>query len=239
MELSVVIPVYNEAENVRPLCEEVRASLAGCPFEIIFVDDASTDATGDELRALRAEYPEVRTLRHRQNAGQSAALLTGIRAAKADWIATLDGDGQNDPADIVTLLERRDAVGQAPPDMLAGHRQKREDTWIRRMSSRVANGVRSRLLQDDTPDTGCGLKLFRRELFLEFPHFNHMHRFMPALTRRAGGRVETVRVRHRPRQHGQSKYGLFDRLWVGIVDLFGVMWLRSRPCHVGSEEQTQ
>lgn len=236
MDLTIVIPVFNEVDNITPLVREVRDVLGNrLRYEVIVVDDASTDGTGAALQRLLTEIPELRVLRHAHNAGQSSALLTGVREARAAWVATLDGDGQNLPADIETLLAARDALNP-PPALLAGVRQRREDNWLRRLSSRVANGVRCRLLRDDTPDSACGLKLFRRDVFLTIPHFNHMHRFLPALVKRAGGRVINVRVGHRPRRFGQSKYGLFDRLWAGIVDLLGVMWLRRRQCSVASEE---
>jgi len=223
-EVSVVIPVCNEVDNVAPLAREIAAALAGQAFEIIFIDDGSTDGTAEAVRALRAEgLPGVRLLRHSFRRGQSAAVCSGVRRARADWIATLDGDGQNDPADIPRLLEAR-----AVADLVMGNRVNRRDTWLRRAQSRIANGVRGYLLGDGTPDTGCGIKVMRRELFLELPRFDHMHRFLPALFLRAGARVVSVPVSHRPRQRGTSKYGLFDRLWVGIVDIFGVMWLRRR-----------
>jgi dolichol-phosphate mannosyltransferase len=162
--------------------------------------------------------------------GQSFAILTGVRAARAPWIATLDGDGQNDPADITKLLAAREGVapGGRGPLLLAGFRRRRRDSWLKRLSSRVANGVRGRLVGDRTPDTGCGLKLFEREALLALPHFDHMHRFLPALFLRAGGQVVSVEVGHRPRTRGTSHYGMFDRLWVGIVDMIGVMWLIRR-----------
>lgn len=227
--LSVVVPVYNEAENIEPLIGEIRAALAAGPaFEIVYVDDGSSDATPQILADTAARVPELRVIRHRSCGGQSAALASGIAAARGDLIATLDGDGQNDPADIPKLVAEHGKAADAARLMVCGLRAKRRDTGIRRISSKVANGVRLRMLGDRTPDTGCGLKVFGRALFLDLPHFNHMHRFMPALTVRGGGRVISVPVNHRPRERGQSKYGLFDRLWVGIVDLFGVMWLQKR-----------
>lgn len=222
-ELSVVIPVCNEVDNVEPLAREIVAALVGRTFEIIFVDDGSTDGTAAAVRALRASIPEVRLLRHSFRSGQSAAVCSGVRHARADWIATLDGDGQNDPADIPRLYDLRHVA-----ELVMGNRVQRRDTWLRHMQSRVANGVRGRLLGDGTPDTGCGIKVMSREVFMELPRFDHMHRFLPALFLRAGTRVVSVPVAHRPRERGASKYGLFDRLWVGIVDIFGVMWLRRR-----------
>ena len=227
MELSIVIPVYNEVDNVSALSEEVHAALEGrLDFELLFVDDGSTDGTAEVLAALAAQSPRLRVLHHRGNAGQSAALLTGARAARAEWLATLDGDGQNDPADLLRLWALRDRA--APAALYIGHRVNRNDSPLRRLSSRVANGVRSRLLGDGAPDTGCGIKLMRRELFLALPYFDHIHRFLPALVRREGGTVESVPVNHRPRLRGHSKYGVGNRLWVGIVDLLGVLWLLRR-----------
>lgn len=226
MKISVVIPVCNEADNVGPLAREVQAALAGQgPFEIIFVDDGSTDATAAAVCAARAEgIPQIRLLQHSQRCGQSAAVWTGVRAARADWIATLDGDGQNDPGDIPVLMEVLRSADESLR-LVMGNRTSRKDNWLRKLSSRVANAVRGSLLRDGTPDTGCGLKLMHRATFLELPRFDHMHRFLPALFQRAGARVVSVPVRHRPRTRGISKYGLHNRLWVGIVDLFGVRWL--------------
>jgi dolichol-phosphate mannosyltransferase len=231
--LSVVVPVHNEVDNVTGLLEEIHAALEGAlDFEVVFVDDASSDDTPRRLLDDAQRFPRLRVLRHRQNAGQSTAIATGVRNARGMLIATLDGDGQNDPADIPGLLARwraegGDSVGHGPL-LLAGWRSTRNDTWLRRLSSRIANGVRGRLLGDGTPDTGCGLKLFERETFLTLPYFDHMHRFLPALVVRHGGRVISVPVRHRPRMRGQSHYGVWNRLWVGLVDLGGVMWLRRR-----------
>jgi dolichol-phosphate mannosyltransferase len=236
MDLSIVIPVFNEADNVALLCHEIHDALdTHLSYEVIFVNDASTDGTDAVLQALLAKSGTIRVIQHAVNAGQSAALLNGVRAARASWVVTLDGDGQNDPADILKLLQARDAAS-TPPAMLIGWRQRREDDWLRRLSSRTANQVRRRLLHDDTPDTGCGLKLFQRGVFLSLPTFDHMHRFLPALVQLGGGTVVTVPVNHRPRWFGRSKYGLFDRLWVGIVDLLGVMWLRRRRCVVTGKE---
>lgn len=228
-ELAVVVPVHDERDNVGPLVREIVAALSGrYAFEIVMVDDGSADGTPDALRTLCAEVKELRVLRHAACCGQSAAIATGIKAARARLIATLDGDGQNDPADIPALVARLSA--EADPDrlMVAGLRAKRRDTWVKRISSRIANGIRSRLLGDDTPDTGCGLKVFTRAAFLDLPRFDHMHRFLPALMIRRGGRVVSVPVNHRPRARGVSKYGTLDRLLVGITDLLGVMWLQKR-----------
>ncbi len=230
MDLSVVIPVLNEAGNIEPLLAEVLNALEGvCQFEVIFVDDASSDATPAELAAAAARHPRLRVLRHGDTCGQSHALRSGIKAARGTWIATLDGDGQNDPADIPKLLERaRRAAEQGERTLVAGYRKKRQDSQVKRVSSRVANAVRSRLLGDDTPDTGCGLKVIAREDFLDLPYFDHMHRFLPALMLRAGGRVVSVEVNHRHRGQGVSKYGTLDRLIAGIYDLLGVIWLQRR-----------
>ncbi len=228
--LSVVVPVRNEASNIAPLVGELCAALSGVAHEIVYVDDGSGDATPDELRAAAAESG-VRWMRHRAGCGQSAAVVTGVRAARGAWIATIDGDGQNDPADIPRLYARAlaaEAEGGALPILIAGHRTTRRDSAVKRASSRIANGVRGKLLGDRTPDTGCGLKLFRRDAFLALPHFDHMHRFLPALFIRAGGRVESVPVGHRPRLRGRSNYGTLDRLAVGLVDLVGVFWLQRR-----------
>lgn len=229
MRLSVVVPVFNEADNIRPLLLEIHAALEGrLEYEIVYTDDGSRDGTPAVLAAAQEEFPRLRVLRHARSCGQSAALRSAIRAARGEWIATLDGDGQNDPADIPRLLRAVEEQQLTGNWLIAGWRTRRRDTWLRRLSSRIANGVRSRMLRDATPDTGCGLKLFPRALFLELPWFDHMHRFLPALVIRAGGRVVSVPVHHRARERGQSKYGVHNRLWVGIVDLFGVMWLLRR-----------
>ena len=231
MELSIVIPVCNEADCIGALCTEIRENLRGLDYEIVAVDDGSTDGTAEKLAAIAKWMPQLRVVRHATNAGQSAALLSGVRAARAEWVATLDGDGQNDPADVLKLW-RLAISGSSDAGLYIGHRRTRRDNAIRIVSSLVANGVRSRLLHDRAPDTGCGVKLFRRELFLSLPYFDHMHRFMPALVQREGLHVVSVPVNHRRRTAGASKYGIMNRLWVGIVDTLGVMWLvrrRRRP----------
>jgi dolichol-phosphate mannosyltransferase len=228
IEISIVIPVCNEAENVGPLAQEIATALAGRDFEILFVDDGSTDDTASAVMAARASVPQVRLLRHSFRSGQSAAVTTGVRFARAEWVGTLDGDGQNDPADLPKLLAARLDSRNAGVALIQGHRITRKDTGFRKLQSRIANGVRSRMLGDGTPDTGCGIKLLHRPTYLELPKFDHMHRFLPALFQRAGARVISVPVHHRPRARGTSKYGMLDRLWVGIVDIFGVMWLRRR-----------
>ena len=229
MELSVVIPVRNEAPNIAPLVREIAAALEGrLDYEIIYVDDGSRDETAAAVRALAREVPRLRLLRLRRSFGQSTAIRTGVKAARAPWIATLDGDGQNDPADIPKLWDMARAAAREPPLLIAGHRARRRDSTVKRLSSRIATWVRRGLLGDGTPDTGCGLKLFPRALYLELPFFDHNHRFLPALVQRAGGRVLSVPVNHRPRERGRSNYGTLDRLFVGIVDVFGVMWLMRR-----------
>ena len=227
-EVSIVIPVCNEQENVGPLAQEIATALAGRQFEVLFVDDGSTDNTAAVVLATRAAIPQIRLLRHSVRSGQSAAVTSGVRLARAEWVGTLDGDGQNDPADLPKLLAARLAFGNADVALFQGHRTTRKDTGFRKLQSRIANGVRSRMLGDGTPDTGCGIKLLHRPTYLELPKFDHMHRFLPALFQRAGARVISVPVNHRPRARGTSKYGMLDRLWVGIVDIFGVMWLRRR-----------
>jgi len=229
--LSVVVPVHNEVENIEPLIAEIMATLEGVErYEIIYINDCSRDSTLERLTSLDQKFKVLRVLTHQKRSGQSAAIRTGVKAARGDLIATLDGDGQNDPEDIPKLLKayREQAVADARI-LIAGFRARRQDSFIKRLSSKIANGIRSSLLGDATPDTGCGLKIFRREDFLDLPGFDHMHRFLPALMIRNGGQVISVEVSHRPRERGKSKYGTLDRLWVGITDLIGVMWLKRRP----------
>lgn len=237
IRLSVVVPVRDEADNVLPLIEEIDAALAGrVPYEIVFVDDGSADATGERLRAALADRPHLRVLRHATPCGQSTAIRTGVHAATGEWVATLDGDGQNDPADLPRLLAAATDAERDGVQLICGNRRgRRRDPWIKRTASVVANCVRARVLRDATPDTGCGLKLIRRDVFLDLPYFDHMHRFLPALVRRRGGGVRSIPVNHRARARGRSHYGTLDRLAVGIVDLLGVMWLlrRSRRPDVG------
>ncbi len=227
--ISVVIPSHNESANLPGLLREVGASLGELVIhEIVVVDDGSTDDTPQLLAELAMELPCLKVVRHRLSCGQSTALMSGIDAARYELIATLDGDGQNDPADILSMLK----VYQQQPigglTLIAGFRQKRRDSSWRLFTSRVANGVRAWLLNDATPDSGCGIKLFPRSAFLKFPRFDHMHRFLPALMRRLGGSVISVPVNHRPRVNGTSHYGTLGRLAVGIVDLAGVSWLMRR-----------
>jgi dolichol-phosphate mannosyltransferase len=229
MDLSIVIPVKDEAANVAPLVAELRAALDGLlDYEIVYVDDGSEDGTAAEVARLQAEAPQLRLLRHTRSCGQSAAIRSGVKAARAAWIATLDGDGQNDPADIPKLWRIGVTAPEAPPLLIAGYRESRQDSWTKRFASQIANRVRHWMLADGTPDTGCGLKLFPRSLFLDLPYFDHIHRFLPALVLREGGIVRSIRVNHRARREGVSKYGVLDRLGVGVVDLFGVIWLKRR-----------
>ncbi|MEI6985012.1 MAG: glycosyltransferase family 2 protein [Rhodospirillaceae bacterium] len=228
--VSVVIPVFNEADNVLVLLDEVRAVLSGrVAAEVIFVDDGSTDATAERLasRLSSREVVPVRLIRHLQRSGQSAAVRSGVKAASGGWIATLDGDGQNDPADILNLLEaaRNDACG---PALIGGVRARRRDTLSKRLASRFANALRQALLRDGAVDTGCGIKLFRRDAFLDLPFFGAQHRFLPALFRSHGHGVIFVEVNHRPRAGGVSKYVNWRRGVVGFFDLFGVLWLTCR-----------
>ena len=234
--LSVVVPVFNEEGNVAPLVGEIVAALRGqADFEIVYVDDDSKDATRARLQALKAEVPELRVLHHVQQSGQSTAIRNGVKAARGAWIATLDGDGQNDPADIPKLLAQR---AQSPADvkLFAGWRVHRMDSGSKRWASKWANAIRSRMLRDATPDTGCGIKLFEREAFLDLPHFNHMHRYLPALMQRAGWKTVSVPVNHRHRGTGVSKYNNLNRALVGISDLRGVAWLIKRGKVTAVEE---
>lgn len=234
--LSVVIPVYNESGNVETLTQEIIDTLsAQYAYEIIFVDDGSQDDTPECLNTLAKKNSCMKIVTHAKNYGQSAGLISGAKAAQYPWIVTLDGDGQNDPADIPKLFEA--LKNSSSSSVIFGNRQKRNDNWLRKISSRVGNNIRQWLLKDNCPDTGCSLKLFAREAFLELPRFNHLHRFLPALFQRAGFQVINVPVSHRSRLYGISKYGVKNRLWTGIVDILGVMWLCRRPCHPKTKEQ--
>ena len=231
MKISVVVPVHNEADNIVSLIEEIVSAMSTAEaYEIIYVDDGSNDQTEAVLKQSLRDFKALRVIRHEQSCGQSTAIHTGVKAAHYPWIATLDGDGQNNPADIPqlyeVLMQKRETTSNLW--MVAGWRNKRYDSAWRLFSSKVANGVRSRLLGDNTPDTGCGLKVFARERFLELPYFDHMHRFLPALILRAGGHVISEPVNHRSRTNGYSKYGTLDRLWAGLIDLSGVIWLQQR-----------
>lgn len=227
-QLSVVIPAFNEEGNVLALLAETVAALRGVQdFEVIFVDDHSRDGTLALLQGARATTPELRVLAHETQSGQSTAIRNGVKAARAPWVATLDGDGQNDPADLPKLLAARDA-GPSDVKLYAGWRVNRQDSGSKKWASKWANGIRSRLLRDATPDTGCGTKLFERATFLDLPYFDHMHRYLPALMQRAGWRTTSVPVNHRPRGAGASKYTNLGRALVGIRDLMGVAWLITR-----------
>jgi len=240
-QLSVVVPVFNEQDNVGPLLREILAALRGkvafeaAAFEVIFVDDDSKDGTLAALQALKAEAPELRVLHHVKQSGQSTAIRTGVKAARGAWVATLDGDGQNDPADIPKLLDARASADRAIK-LFAGWRVNRRDSGSKRWASKWANKIRSGMLRDDTPDTGCGIKLFEREAFLDLPYFDHMHRYLPALMQRAGWKTVSVPVNHRPRSAGVSKYNNLNRALVGLRDLRGVAWLIVRSKRTGVEE---
>ena len=231
---SVVITVYNEEGNIDPVIEELYPVMArlGEPFEVVYCDDASGDRTRERLAAARRRHANLRVVRHRDNWGKSVALWSAVDAARGEWLIMLDGDGQNDPADIPRLIEARGDPARRPRlTMVAGIRRRRRDSWLKRVSSRIANGVRGRVLKDQTPDTGCGLKLCRRDAFLRLPRFDHNHRFLPALIQRDGGEVAFVEVSDRPRLSGRSKYGLRNRFLTGIVDLAGVYWLMRRAAN--------
>jgi glycosyltransferase involved in cell wall biosynthesis len=234
--VSVVVPVRNEAGNIAPLVAEIGAALVGRAFEVVYVNDGSRDATEQELRGLMAQRPWLRQIRHAQSCGQSAAVRSGVEAAGAAIVVTLDGDGQNDPAFIPALLA---ALEQGAPHigLIAGQRVGRKATGFKRWQSRIANAVRGAVLRDGTRDTGCGLKAFRRDLFLALPYFDGLHRFLPALVRREGYGIGYVDVVDRPRHQGTSNYGLWDRLWVGILDLAGVWWLIRRRKRVPECEE--
>jgi len=235
-ELSAVVPIHNERDNIVPLLTEVVTALRGkTDFEMVYVDDCSKDDSLAVLTSAKAQFPELRVMRHLSQSGQSTALRTGIKAARGAWIATLDGDGQNDPADIPKLLTMR-AESPAAIKLFAGWRVDRKDTGSKRWASKFANGIRSRLLRDATPDTGCGIKLFERAAFLDLPYFDHMHRYLPALFQRAGWQVKSVPVNHRPRGSGVSNYNNLNRALVGISDLRGVSWLIRRSKRTGVEE---
>jgi len=245
--VSVVIPAKNEQDNIEELVREIHTALEKrFEYEIIYINDGSTDNTLMVIQDLQTTYPGLKVWSHSQSAGQSRAVFHGVHLSENPIIATLDADGQNDPADIPAMIdilvqshetpnqeELKEHIGSlfqkaGGTVMVAGHRKKRHDSWLKRVSSKLANGFRSRILKDKTPDTGCGLKVFYRDTFLRLPYFDHMHRYLPALVQRFGYHVTNYEVHHRPRHAGTSKYGFHNRLWVGIVDIFGVMWLQRR-----------
>lgn len=231
-KVSVVVPVRNETGNIAPLVAEIAAALDGkWRFEIVYINDGSTDGTDAELKRLMAKHPWLRRVRHAQSCGQSAAVRTGVSAARAPLVVTLDGDGQNDPAFIPAMLQALEA-GAPRVGLIAGQRVGRKATGFKKIQSRIANGVRGAVLRDGTRDTGCGLKAFRRDVFMALPYFDGLHRFLPALVRRDGFDIGYVDVIDRPRGQGVSNYGLWDRLWVGILDLIGVWWLLRRKRRV-------
>jgi len=235
--VSIVVPVRNEAENIAPLIEEIVAALDGrWAYEIIYVDDGSTDATAEQLASAMRQHKNLRQLRHAVSSGQSAAVRSGVRAARGAIVATLDGDGQNNPAFLPELIFALKKGGERV-GLVAGQRVGRKDTGFKKFQSRAANAIRSAVLHDGTRDTGCGLKAFRRDVFLTMPYFDGLHRFLPALMRREGFDIAYVDVIDRPRRSGVSNYGFFDRLWVGIMDLAGVWWLirRKKPTPVVTE----
>jgi dolichol-phosphate mannosyltransferase len=235
--VSIVVPVRNEAENIGPLIAEIAAALDGrWKYEIIYVNDGSTDATAERIAAIMKQRENLRQIRHATSSGQSAAVRSGVRAARGAIVATLDGDGQNNPAflpDLISAIEK----GGERVGLTAGQRVGRKDTGFKKIQSRIANGVRNGILRDGTRDTGCGLKAFRRDVFLMMPYFDGLHRFLPALVRREGYDIAYVEVTDRPRRSGVSNYGFFDRLWIGIMDLAGVWWLirRKKPTPVATE----
>ena len=234
--VTVVVPAKNEAGNIAPLVAEIATALQGRAFEIVYVNDGSSDGTETELRDLMAQRPWLRQIRHALSCGQSAAVRTGVAMARAPIVVTLDGDGQNDPAFLPALISALEA-GAPRLGLVAGQRVGRKATGFKKLQSRIANGVRGAILKDGTRDSGCGLKAFRRDLFLSLPYFDGLHRFLPALVRREGFDVGYVDVVDRPRRHGVSNYGLWDRLWVGILDLLGVWWLIRRRKRVPQYEE--
>jgi dolichol-phosphate mannosyltransferase len=235
-EISVVVPVRNEAGNVAPLVAEIAAALQGRAFEIVYVNDGSSDATESELRGLMAQAPWLRQIRHEKSCGQSAAVRSGVAAARAPVVVTIDGDGQNNPAFIPALIAALD-VGAPHIGLVAGQRVGRKATGFKKLQSRIANAVRGAVLKDGTRDTGCGLKAFRRDLFLSLPYFDGLHRFLPALVRREGFDIGYVDVVDRARRHGTSNYGFWDRLWIGMLDLAGVWWLIRRKKRVPQAQE--
>jgi dolichol-phosphate mannosyltransferase len=237
-ELSVVVPVFNEAGNILPLAEEVRAALTGvCRYELLFIDDGSSDTSPAEMNEAAARDPNIRLFHHLKRSGKSAGLVTGFFAARAPWVQTLDGDRQNDPKDVARVWKIIHApMPDAQLGIVAGIRNRRNDGFIKWLSSRTANLIRRNMLRDDTKDTGCGFKLIRTDIAQHFPFFDGMHRFLPALTHRQGYSILQIVIDDRPRVAGVSKYGFFGRLGAGIFDLFGVFWLMRRGTHAQAEE---
>lgn len=241
IQFSVVIPVLNEADNITPIILELEQVMQGRnSCEVIFVDDHSTDQTFEILQHHRKKFSWLKVVRLSRQSGQSAALRYGVKEAGAPLIVTLDGDGQNDPADIEQLVDVYHRLSkQNAYCLINGCRTQRKDSGWRRFSSSVANSIRSRLLRDDTPDSGCGIKAYPRELYLDLPPFNHMHRFIPALVHQRGGKIVSVEVNHRPRASGDSHYGTLDRLFAGIIDMIGVLWLGRRSIQLGLTKEEQ
>ena len=238
--ISIVIPAKNEAENIRPLITEIQTAMADRDdYELIYVDDGSTDDTWNELQTLYESNPHLLLVRHQQSVGQSIAILSGAWQARGKWLVVLDADGQNDPADIPGMLNAVQDANHRDPAVwgVIGHRVNRRDDWVKRLSSKVANGFRDFMLRDGIPDTGCGLKAVLRERYLRLPSFNHMHRYIPTLIQAQGGSMLVHPVNHRPRQAGVSNYGVWNRLWVGLVDVLGVWWLKRRAKVVHIQER--
>lgn len=239
VSVSIVIPAQNERDNVEPLIKEIRQAMDNRHnYELIYVDDGSTDDTLAILKQVKENFPQLRILSHEKGVGQSLAVLNGVRHGVGEWLVILDADGQNDPADIPRILEELQRRHINEPDLigLIGHRVTRRDDWVKRLSSKLANGFRDLFLRDGIPDTGCGLKALRREWYLQLPCFDHMHRYIPALVQAQGGKMQPFPVNHRPRQAGISKYGVWNRLWVGLVDVVGVWWLQRRSKKINIRE---
>ncbi|HLZ44172.1 MAG TPA: glycosyltransferase family 2 protein [Gemmatimonadales bacterium] len=234
MELSLVVPAYNERDNLAPLLAEIRAALPGRSYEVIVVDDGSTDGSSETLRALRQQYPQLRIIEFERNAGQTAAFAAGFRAARGPIVVTLDADLQNDPADIPKLVDTLQRNGATA---VVGYRANRRDTPWKRLQSRIANGVRNRLNGEVIRDTGCSLKAFRTDAVRSLPLFSGMHRFLPTLIKMQGGTVTEVPVGHRPRKHGVTKYGMWNRVFRSLVDAFAVRWMQRRALHYRVKEE--
>ncbi|GLS84295.1 glycosyltransferase family 2 protein [Paraferrimonas haliotis] len=232
LTLSIVIPAKNESGNIKPLIDEIRSACDdGIDYELIYVDDGSTDSTFDELKAIRDDgMANLRVIQHQQSTGQSTAIISGARIARGQWLVVLDADGQNDPADIPGMLASVQNAHEQNPQVVGviGHRVNRRDDIVKRVSSKVANGFRDMMLRDGIPDTGCGLKAVIRERYMALPYFNHMHRYIPTLIQSQGFEMMVHPVNHRPRMAGTSNYGVWNRLWVGLVDVLGVVWLKRR-----------